>query len=65
VSAFPARWPAPERRVFEASWCRLEPLDPARHGDELYDAIGGDESARLHRYLADPLPLSRAASSPG
>jgi len=60
AAAFPESWPAPERRVFEGRWCRLEPLDPGRHGDELFEAVAGAEAERLHRFLADPIPASRA-----
>ncbi len=60
TSRFPESWPAPERRVLEGRWCRLEPLDPARHGDGLFDAVTGVEAERLHRYLPDPVPATRA-----
>lgn len=56
---FPDRWPSLDRRAFDGAYCRLEPLDPATHGDELFDAIGGAEAARLHRWLPDPPPGSR------
>ncbi|SIO34454.1 Protein N-acetyltransferase, RimJ/RimL family [Rhodovulum sp. ES.010] len=58
--AFPSCWPMPARQVLQGRWCRLEPLDPERHGDDLYDAVAGPHAARLHRYLADPIPTSRA-----
>ena len=51
----------PERVVLDGRYTRLEPLDPARHGDALYRAVSGDEAARLHRYLPDAAPASRAA----
>ncbi|MFA7436915.1 GNAT family N-acetyltransferase [Castellaniella sp.] len=57
---FPVAWPEPVRRAHEGHWCRLEPLDPMRHGDALYQAISGPEAERLHRYIADPIPSSRA-----
>jgi RimJ/RimL family protein N-acetyltransferase len=39
----PAR--APARQPIKGETVRLEPLDPRRHGDELYDAsLGADES---------------------
>jgi RimJ/RimL family protein N-acetyltransferase len=49
----------PERTVLEGRYTRLEPLDPARHGDQLYEAISGPEALRLHQWLADPIPSSR------
>jgi RimJ/RimL family protein N-acetyltransferase len=32
-------------------WCRLEPLDPARHADDLYDAISADEQGGMWTYV--------------
>jgi RimJ/RimL family protein N-acetyltransferase len=64
--------PCPERRVFEGRYARLEPLDPARHGDELFEAGSGSGADDLWRYLWDgPYPdrsafegwLTRAAST--
>jgi RimJ/RimL family protein N-acetyltransferase len=52
--------PHPERVVLDGRYVRLEPLDPARHGDELYEAVSGPETVRLHRWLPDSSPLSRA-----
>lgn len=52
--------PRPRRVVLDGRYARLEPLDPARHGDQLYEAASGEESARLHRWLPDPSPASRA-----
>lgn len=51
--------PAPQRVVIEGRYTRLEPLDPARHGDELYAAISGPDAGRLHEWLPDPVPASR------
>lgn len=56
----------------EGASIRLEPLDPVRHGDELFEAGGGPDRDRLWRYLADrPFPdrssfepwLAQAAAS--
>ncbi len=56
--------PRPERRVHEGRYIRLEPLDPARHGDELFDAGNGPGSEGLWRYLFEaPFP-DRAAFEP-
>lgn len=60
MSPFPERWPQPDRQTLEGRYCRLEPLDPGRHGDALFHAITGAEAERLHRYLPDPVPASRA-----
>jgi RimJ/RimL family protein N-acetyltransferase len=32
-------------------WCRVEPLDPTRHADDLYRANGADERDRMWTYL--------------
>ena len=41
--------PRPERVELQGKFCRLEPLDPARHGDELFAAAmapGAEERFR-------------------
>jgi len=45
--------PLPERRVLEGRYCRLEPFEAERHGEELFDAstTPGDEGRM--RYLSD------------
>lgn len=64
--------PRPERRVLEGRDVRLEPLDPARHGDDLFEAGSGPEADALWRYLFEaPFPdrasfqgwLDKAAST--
>lgn len=35
---------APERKQLDGDTVRLEPLDPARHGDDLYEATAGADS---------------------
>jgi RimJ/RimL family protein N-acetyltransferase len=57
----PAR---PARIVLEGRFCRLEPLDPARHGDGLFTAsTPGDADARF-LYLSEEPPASRTALEP-
>jgi RimJ/RimL family protein N-acetyltransferase len=56
--------PCPERRVFEGRYARLEPLDPVRHGDDLYAASAGPGAEDRFRYLFDAPPDSRAAFEP-
>jgi RimJ/RimL family protein N-acetyltransferase len=55
-----SRWaprPAPERWVHDGRYVRLEPLDPARHGKELFAAGAGTAADELWRYLSDgPYP---------
>jgi len=43
--------PRPARRVLEGHWCRVEPLDAARHGLELHDANSLDREGRMWTYL--------------
>ncbi len=55
----PAR--PPERAVLEGRYARLEPLDPARHRDELYAASTPPDAHARFRYLPDPPPESLEA----
>lgn len=57
------RQPA-SRRVLEGRAVRLEPLDPARHGDDLYRAGSGPGSEDLWRYLAEAPFADRSAFEP-
>lgn len=43
--------PRPPRTPIEGRTCRLEPLDPARHGDELFAANALDKEGRNWTYL--------------
>ncbi len=43
--------PLPERRVLEGRYCRLEPLDVARHGEQLFAASMAPDAEERHRYL--------------
>lgn len=45
--------PRPGRAILEGRYCRLEPLDPARHGDQLYAASMAPGAAERFRYLFD------------
>jgi len=51
--------PRPARTVLEGRYCRLEPLDPARHGDELFAASMAPGAEERFRYLFDS-PQDRA-----
>jgi RimJ/RimL family protein N-acetyltransferase len=42
--------PRPPRRAIAGRFCRLEPLDPARHGPDLY-AANADDDGRMWTYL--------------
>ncbi len=52
--------PRPERVVLDGRYCRLEPLDPVRHGDDLYRASTPPDAAARFVYLAEEPPTSRA-----
>ncbi len=52
----PAR--QPERIVLEGRYCRLEPIDPARHRDELFAASNVPDAPARFRYLFDDAPGS-------
>lgn len=43
--------PRPPRTPMEGRTIRLEPLDPAKHGDDLWAAFSADESGRMWTYL--------------
>lgn len=43
---------APEHAAWGGRWCRLEPLDPEAHAEELHDAYRLDTAGRLWTYLA-------------
>ena len=43
--------PLPARAPMEGRYCRLEPLDPARHAAALYDANKADKNGRGCTYL--------------
>lgn len=43
--------------ILEGTWTRLEPLDAARHGGDLWYGTGGEANSELWRYLSDgPFP---------
>ncbi len=58
VSVEPA--PRPARIVLDGRYCRVEPLDPARHGDDLFHASTPPDAAARHLYLFEDAPISRA-----
>lgn len=41
----------PPVEPIDGRWCRLEPLDPERHADHLYDANAADATGALWTYL--------------
>lgn len=50
----------PERIVLDGRYCRLEPIDPARHRDDLFRASTPPDAARRFRYLFDPVVATPA-----
>jgi RimJ/RimL family protein N-acetyltransferase len=52
--------PRPAASALAGRWCRLERLDPARHGDSLYDASIAPGADDRFRYLFEPPPKDRA-----
>ncbi|MBS3650376.1 GNAT family N-acetyltransferase [Pseudaminobacter sp. 19-2017] len=53
--------PRPERKVMEGRYVRLEPLNAASHGDELFEASTVPDAEARFRYLGEHPPVSRAA----
>ena len=54
----------PDRVVLDGRFCRLEPLDPAKHGDDLYRASTPPDAAARFLYLFEEPPASRAEFEP-
>ncbi|GFZ99492.1 acetyltransferase GCN5 [Elstera cyanobacteriorum] len=52
--------PRPQRVPLDGLYARLEPLDPARHGDDLYAAAIAPGAADRFRYLFETVPSNRA-----
>ncbi len=53
--------PRPERRTLEGRFVRLEPLDPGRHGDDLFAASAAPGAEDRFRWLFESPPESRDA----
>lgn len=53
--------PRPPRTAMEGRYCRVEPLDPARHADDLFAANAGDGEGRNWTYLSVEAPATPAA----
>jgi RimJ/RimL family protein N-acetyltransferase len=50
----------PGKAVIEGRYARLEPLDPVKHGDQLYASAVAPGSAGRFRYLPDSPPTDRS-----
>jgi RimJ/RimL family protein N-acetyltransferase len=56
--------PRPERITLEGRYARIEPLDAARHGDDLLASARAPGAEDRFRYLFEDAPADRAAFSP-
>ncbi|MGF7160085.1 RimJ/RimL family protein N-acetyltransferase [Rhodoligotrophos appendicifer] len=56
--------PRPQRQVLEGRYVRLEPLDPARHGDNLLESARQPGADDRFRYLFEETPADGAAFDP-
>lgn len=50
---------APHKKPFEGRYVRLEPLDIAKHGDELFDAATDGDADDRFRWLPEKTPETR------
>src|SRR5690349_18782412 len=53
--------PRPERAAIDGLYARLEPLDPARHADDLLASARAEGAEDRFRYLFEEVPADRAA----
>lgn len=53
--------PRPPRTPIEGAHCRVEPIDPARHADDLFAAFAEDRDGRSFTYLGAGPFADRAA----
>ena len=58
--ANPAPAKRPERVVLDGRYCRLEPLDPSRHGAELFKASTAADAEARFLYLFEDPPTSQS-----
>ncbi|HEX4152316.1 MAG TPA: GNAT family protein [Steroidobacteraceae bacterium] len=54
----------PNRTILDGRYCRLEPLDAARHGEDLFEASSVPDAAERFRWLFEYPPESRAGFQP-
>lgn len=62
-----SRWtprPRPLRAIIEGRYTRLEPLDPTRHGDALFEQSVAAGAEERFRYLFELPPVTRADLQP-
>jgi RimJ/RimL family protein N-acetyltransferase len=51
--------PFPPANALQGRWCRLEPVDPVRHLDDIWQAMAGHD--HLWQWMPTPPPQSKAA----
>ena len=51
--------PPPKLTVLEGRYCRLEPLDAVKHGDELFAAATAEDAEARFRWLFEERPETR------
>ena len=56
--------PKPERKVLEGRYVRLEPLDPQKHGDELFAASSVTDADQRFTWLFEFPPATRTEFEP-
>ncbi|MEJ5021324.1 GNAT family protein [Ochrobactrum vermis] len=56
--------PKPERKVLEGRYVRLEPLDPKKHGDELFAASSVADADQRFTWLFEFPPATREEFEP-
>lgn len=56
--------PRPERKVLDGRYVRLEPLDPSKHGDELFAASSVSDIGNRFAWLFEHPPEDRTAFQP-
>ncbi|MHC5234090.1 GNAT family N-acetyltransferase [Brucella sp. LJL56] len=56
--------PKPERKVLEGRYVRLEPLDPKKHGDELFAASSVADADQRFKWLFEFPPATRDEFEP-
>ena len=56
--------PKPERKVLEGRYVRLEPLDPKKHGDELFAASSVTDADQRFTWLFEFPPATREEFEP-
>ena len=56
--------PRPERKVLDGRYVRLEPLDPAKHGADLFEASSVPDADQRFAWLFENAPTSPAELAP-